>query len=290
LAENEGESLVDTMSTANTMTSGLDCSSPESIMEPTNRTPAGDQYSLGCTLYYALAGHYPFPEGTTVEKMMAHQFKTPTSLRELVAGVPEGLITIIERLMQKAPEARYNGADELVDALHHMATETGSSREPAPQFANRLPPQRATEPAARSVTPASSPGGLPLPPLPKQPTPIQASTFSATPATAPAAPVMPRQAPPQPQAAAPAKTLPTRQSVVQPVQPPPPPAIDTAPPPVSANHSPAYPIRRFEGTAPGWVPETQTRGGFGMLLIVMVAALVTILVYYLGKNFLFPNP
>ena len=47
LVENEGESLVDTMSTANTLTSGLDCSSPESIMEPTNRTPAGDQYSLG---------------------------------------------------------------------------------------------------------------------------------------------------------------------------------------------------------------------------------------------------
>src|SRR5439155_23562258 len=51
LVENEGESLVDTMSTANTLTSGLDCASPESILEPTNRTPAGDQYSLGCTLY-----------------------------------------------------------------------------------------------------------------------------------------------------------------------------------------------------------------------------------------------
>ena len=53
LVENEGESLVDTMSTANTLTSGLDCTSPESIMEPTSRTPAGDQYSLGCVLYFA---------------------------------------------------------------------------------------------------------------------------------------------------------------------------------------------------------------------------------------------
>src|SRR5438094_569969 len=38
LVENEGESLVDTMSTANTLTSGLDCARPESVLEPANRT------------------------------------------------------------------------------------------------------------------------------------------------------------------------------------------------------------------------------------------------------------
>src|SRR5207247_5541173 len=82
LAESEGESLVDTMSTANSLTSGLDCNSPESIMEPTERTPAGDQYSLGCVLYYCLTGRYPFPDGSAVEKMMAHQTQQPTPIRE----------------------------------------------------------------------------------------------------------------------------------------------------------------------------------------------------------------
>ena len=121
LADNEGESLVDTMSTANTLTSGLDCSSPESIMEPTNRTRAGDQYSLGCVLYYALSGRYPFGDGTAVEKMMAHQFKQPTPIREVVPGVPDGISAVLERLMQKAPDARYAGVDELVEALQPYA-------------------------------------------------------------------------------------------------------------------------------------------------------------------------
>lgn len=117
LVENDGESLVDTMSTANTLTSGLDCASPESIMEPTNRTPAGDQYSLGCVLYYCLTGRVPFPEGSAVEKMMAHQTKEPTPIRELAPEVPEKLAAVVKKLMAKSPDDRYSGCDVLGEAL-----------------------------------------------------------------------------------------------------------------------------------------------------------------------------
>lgn len=117
LVENEGESLVDTMSTANTLTSGLDCAAPESIMDPTNRTPAGDQYSLGCILYTCLTGRPPFPEGSAVEKMMAHQLKEPTPVRELAPDVPEALVAVLRKLMAKKPEERYSGCDEVVEAL-----------------------------------------------------------------------------------------------------------------------------------------------------------------------------
>jgi serine/threonine protein kinase len=117
LAETEGESLVDTMSTASSLASGLDCASPESIMDPTNLTPIGDQYSLGCVLYYCLAGQYPFPEGAAAEKMMAHQFKQPKPIREIVPDLPAGLVAIVERLMQKAPEARYGSTGEVAEAL-----------------------------------------------------------------------------------------------------------------------------------------------------------------------------
>ncbi len=121
LVENEGESLVDTMSSSNSLTSGLDCCAPESIIEPTNRTPAGDQYSLGCTLYFCLAGRFPFPEGSAVEKMMAHQSKQPEDLRQLCPDAPESLIAIIERLMHKATDGRFTGADEVVELLEPLA-------------------------------------------------------------------------------------------------------------------------------------------------------------------------
>lgn len=135
LVENEGESLVDTMSTANTLTSGLDCASPECIMEPSNRTPAGDQYSLGCVLYYCLTGQVPFPEGSAVEKMMAHQTKEPTPLRELAPEVPEGFAKVIEKLMAKQPEARYGGCDQVVEALEQFVGDARAAASSARQAA-----------------------------------------------------------------------------------------------------------------------------------------------------------
>jgi serine/threonine-protein kinase len=90
-------------------------------MEPTTRTAAGDQYSLGCTLYYFLTGRYPFPEGSAVEKMMAHQYKQPTAIKDLEPDVPDELIEIVERLMQKTPEARYASTEEVVEALRPLA-------------------------------------------------------------------------------------------------------------------------------------------------------------------------
>src|SRR5262249_36508606 len=129
LAETDEESLVDTMSTANSVASGLDCSSPESIMDPMNLTAIGDQYSLGCVLYFLLTARYPFPDGSTAEKMLAHQFKQPEPVSKLAPDVPEALAKIVERLMQKAPEARYGGYVELIEALKPLASSAELARE-----------------------------------------------------------------------------------------------------------------------------------------------------------------
>jgi serine/threonine-protein kinase len=164
LAETEGESLVDTMSTANSVNSGLDCASPESIMDPTNLTPLGDQYSLGCVLYFFLSGRYPFPDGTAVEKMMCHQHKQPTPLKELAPELPDALVAVVERLMAKAPQDRYPNAGAVADALRPFAAEAtpaGHARAPRPlapsaKLAPSAPPPAAKPPVAQLAPPRAA--------------------------------------------------------------------------------------------------------------------------------------
>ena len=190
LAETEGESLVDTMSTANSVNSGLDCASPESIMDPTNLTPVGDQYSLGCVLYYCLTGQYPFPDGTAVEKMMAHQHKQPTPIKELAPETPDGLVAVVERLMQKTPAARYASCAELIDALRPFAPATGPVRSRPTMTIPRLRSAAAPAPiaSADAKTIAAPRSVGPLPP--------RAPSAAAAPKLRPAAPVRPTPAPP----------------------------------------------------------------------------------------------
>src|SRR3984957_8331440 len=143
LAETEGESLVDTMSTANSVNSGLDCASPESIMDPTNLNATGDQYSLGCVIYYCLTGRYPFPDGTAVEKMMCHQHKQPKSIKELSPNTPDEVVGGGEKRGQKAPASRSAGCSQLIDPLRPLAPAAGPVRTRPTMTIPRLRPTAA---------------------------------------------------------------------------------------------------------------------------------------------------
>ena len=65
-------------------------------MNPLDRTPAGDQYSLGCILYFCLTGQFPFPHANPVKKMLGHQCEEPTPVRELNPQVSTRLAGIVE--------------------------------------------------------------------------------------------------------------------------------------------------------------------------------------------------
>jgi serine/threonine protein kinase len=205
LAETEGESLVDTMSTANSVSNGLDCASPESIMDPTNLTPAGDQYSLGCVLYFCLTGQYPFPDGTAVEKMMAHQHKQPKPVRELNPEAPEALAAVVERLMQKQPAARYASTAEVLEALRPLAPSAPSSRrtQVRPSLAREL--RERGVPALPAGNGTGQPGARPV-----TSTPPPAGRGAAAPARNGTGAGLPGRSVPQPGAAGAARPAPAK--------------------------------------------------------------------------------
>jgi serine/threonine-protein kinase len=80
-----------------------------------------DLYSLGCTFYFLLAGRLPFDGGTPMEKLLQHQLEQPYPLELLRSDIPKEVMAILQRLMSKAPEDRYQSAADLAAALRPFA-------------------------------------------------------------------------------------------------------------------------------------------------------------------------
>lgn len=92
----------------------------------------GDLYSLGCTFYFLLTGHPPFPRGRTpLEKALAHQVEVPRLVTELRPEVPAGVAAVVRKLLAKRPENRMQTPAELAAALEPF-TRGDFSRELAP--------------------------------------------------------------------------------------------------------------------------------------------------------------
>jgi serine/threonine protein kinase len=97
---------------------------PEQGSNPSKVDIRADLYSLGCTFYYILAGRSPFAAGNHVELMLKHQLDVPVPLGELRRGVPEAVTRIVERLLAKRPNERFQTPLELVTALTNFLSTT----------------------------------------------------------------------------------------------------------------------------------------------------------------------
>ncbi len=76
-----------------------------------------DVYSLGCTLYFLLAGRPPFAEGTAIEKILKHQLDPVPPLREYRPDVPPEVEKLVLQMLAKRPEERPSSAQEVAREL-----------------------------------------------------------------------------------------------------------------------------------------------------------------------------
>ena len=106
---------------------------PEQALDSHGVDARADIYGLGCSLYFLLTGHPPFPGGTLPQRLMMHQKQPPPSIYVDRPDAPDDLVDICMKMMAKKPDQRYQSAAEVAQALaqwlvrHGQTVESGSS-------------------------------------------------------------------------------------------------------------------------------------------------------------------
>lgn len=78
-----------------------------------------DIYSLGATIFHALAGRPPY-EADTASMVALKQLKSkPVSIQSFAPGVSSETAYVINRMLAKAPEDRYQSYQELIEHLNY---------------------------------------------------------------------------------------------------------------------------------------------------------------------------
>ena len=117
-----------------------------------------DLYSLGCTLYYLIAGRIPFLGNSFAEKLIQHQMDQPESLAQIrramllsfhgrkgasrvsrkLVPVPDDVVAIVTKLMAKKPDDRFQTPAELAQALEQAIQRLTKLPEATPNDAAEL--------------------------------------------------------------------------------------------------------------------------------------------------------
>jgi serine/threonine-protein kinase len=95
----------------------VDYMAPEQWMNASKVDIRADLYGLGCTFYFLLTGHVPFPGDEPMEKMLKHHLDQPKALEELRADIAPKVVLVVRRLMAKRREDRYQTPAELAMLL-----------------------------------------------------------------------------------------------------------------------------------------------------------------------------
>jgi eukaryotic-like serine/threonine-protein kinase len=101
---------------------------PEQAINSHTVDARADLYSLGCTLYFALTGHPPFPEGSLAQRLLMHQQREPAPIAKDRPDVPKDLVAICKRMMAKSLDERFQNAEQVEQALSRWQSDRGGNR------------------------------------------------------------------------------------------------------------------------------------------------------------------
>ncbi|BBM84885.1 protein kinase domain-containing protein [Candidatus Uabimicrobium amorphum] len=79
-----------------------------------------DLYSVGATLFHFLTGHPPFEADTPFAIINKHVNSPAPSIKEYDTNVSDGLCSIVEKLLRKDPDERYQNANELLHDIENL--------------------------------------------------------------------------------------------------------------------------------------------------------------------------
>ncbi|MBA4190753.1 MAG: hypothetical protein C0467_22435 [Planctomycetaceae bacterium] len=91
--------------------------SPEQCRDAASVDHRADIYSLGCTLYVLVTGRPPFDGNTAMELMSKHAYDPLVPPEQIVSRLPKEVSAIIQRMMEKNAEDRFQTMDEVIRTL-----------------------------------------------------------------------------------------------------------------------------------------------------------------------------
>lgn len=106
---------------AGTTVGTVDYISPEQARDSGAADVRSDMYSLGCTWYHMLTGQPPFNKGGLAERLIKHMEEEPADVRKVAPRVSDELVAVLNKLLAKKPEDRYQEPRELLHALLEMS-------------------------------------------------------------------------------------------------------------------------------------------------------------------------
>lgn len=81
-----------------------------------------DLYSLGLVLWQCLTGAVPFNKGDLAELVDSRRVNIAPQVNNFRQDVPTDVMSVLRRLLEFYPSARYSNPQELVDDLHRIRT------------------------------------------------------------------------------------------------------------------------------------------------------------------------